>query len=497
MIPASATRGDSPYEMLISSIITIESQPKQKLLGEKKDQERLKGVMSDFSKKLTDLQAAIKKLSDPVTPMFGARTASTSSPAFSVSATDRAALGNHMIEVQRLATSDTRVSRQFTAGGSDLSSFLGQHSFSIEVASPTADDRSRRISIDVTADIQSGTDSEILDQVRTAIADAMRTAADAGTIKHTEIPSASLVNETSSSSRLSLRSASTGFEGRLSFTDSQSGLLAALQIGHDGLMDGNSGGQTRLVGSSETDSELNARFTLDGLTMYRSTNRVTDALPGVSLELRQVSPSGGEAFSVEVDSAGIKDGVNDFIRKYNDLLTYIESKSRVDADTNTRGDFAGDASIRSLRMNLRNEMARSVGGIPGDFPASLSDLGITIERDGKLTLSDESKLSEAVSANRDGVQAMFAGSDGLAGRLESHMDRFLGTAGLISERQKGIDSRIKRINDRVKSFETTLSRREDALRLQFARMQESIAVLQGQQNFFNSFFMSAYGGGYR
>jgi flagellar capping protein FliD len=95
MIPASATRGDSPYEMLIKSIITIESQPKQKLLGEKKDQERLKGVMSDFSKKLTDLQAAIKKLSDPVTPMFGARTGSTTSSAFSVSATDRASLGNH------------------------------------------------------------------------------------------------------------------------------------------------------------------------------------------------------------------------------------------------------------------------------------------------------------------------------------------------------------------------------------------------------------------
>jgi flagellar hook-associated protein 2 len=494
MIPASATRGDSPYEMLIKSIITIEGQPKQKLLGEKKDQERLKNVMSDFSKKLTDLQAAIKKLSDPITPMFGARTGSTTSSTFTVSATDRASLGNHTIEIQRLATSDTRVSRQFDRTGSDLSALAGQHTFSIEVFSPTSADPDRRVPIDVTADIQAGQDSDILDQVRTAIADAMRTAADAGTIKHTEIPSASLVNETSTTSRLSLRSSATGFEGRLSFTDSQSGLLAALQIGHDGLVDGTSGGQTRLVGTSETDSELNARFVLDGLTLYRSSNRVTDALPGVSLDLRQVSPPGGEAFSVDVDSESVKEGVTDFIKKYNDLLTYIESKSRVDADSNTRGDFAGDSSIRSLRMSLRNEMVRAVGGVPGDFPTSIADLGITIERDGKLTLSDESKLAETVAANRDGVQAMFAGSDGLAGRLEAHMERFLGSGGLISERQKGIDTRIKRLDDRVKAFETTLSRREDSLRLQFAKMQESIAVLQGQQNFFLSFFQNAYGG---
>jgi flagellar hook-associated protein 2 len=494
MIPASVTRGDSPYEMLIQSIITIEGQPKQKLLGEKKDQERLKGVMSDFSKKLTDLQAAIKKLSDPNTPLFGARTGSTSSSAFSVSVTDRASLGNHMIEIQRLATSDTRVSRQFDRGGSDLSAYVGQHTFSIEVSSPTSDEPTRRVSIDVTADIGAGSDADILDQVRTAVGEAMRTAADAGTIKHSEIPSASIVNETSTTSRLSLRSASTGFEGRLSFTDSQSGLLAVLQIGHQGPVEGTSGGQTRLVGTSETDSELNARFSLDGLTLYRSSNRVIDALPGVTLDLKQVSPPGGEAFSVEVDADGVKQGVTDFIKKYNDLLTYIETKSRVDADANTRGDFAGDSTIRGLRMSLRNEMIRSVSGVPGDFPTALADLGITIERDGKLTLSDESKLTETVASNRDGVQTMFAGSDGLAGRLEARMDRFLGSGGLISERQKGIDARIKRLDDRVKTFETTLSRREDALRLQFAKMQETIAVLQGQQNFFMSYFQGAYGG---
>lgn len=495
MIPASVTRGDSPYEMLIKSIIAIESQPKQRLLAEKSTHERLKTVMSDFSQKLTDLQAALKSLTDPVTPLFGARTGTTSSTGFAVTATDRAALGNHTLEIHRLASADTRVTRQFDRAGNTLSGFNGTHAFSIEVHSPDAADPHRRVSIPVTAVIDAQSDGDALAQVREAISTAMREAAEAGTIRHTEVPTASVVNETSTTSRLSLRSSTSGFDGRLAFADSPSGLLAALDITNDALLDGTGGGQTRFVGTSETDSELNSKFTLDGLTLYRSTNRITDALPGITLDLKQVSPPGGEAFSVEIDSEKVTEGVTDFITKYNDLLTYIETKSRIDAEADTRGDFAGDSAIRGLRMQLRNEMIRLVEGAPEGAPRSISDLGITIERDGKLTLSDEGKLAEAVAANRDGVQALFAGDDGLGLRLQSHLDRFLGSSGLISERQKGLDARIKRLDSRVTTFETTLSRREDSLRQQFAKMQETIAVLQSQQNFFLSYFMGAYGGG--
>ncbi len=487
----TAYNANDPYEMLIKSIITVESQPKQRLTKEKTEHQRMKGVMSDFSKMLTELQTSLKKLGDPVTPLFGARAASTSSSAFSVSASDRSDLGTHSMEVHRLASSDARVSRQFDKAGTALSAFNGTQSFTIEVFSPTADDPQRRVGIDVTAELSAADDAESLDQIRIAIKDAMKQAADDGLIKQTEIPAVSIVNETSGTARLSIRSASSGFNGRIGFEDGGSGLLAALEVNANALAEGTSGGQTVAVGTSEMDSELNSMFTLDGLTLYRSSNRISDAIDGVAIDLKHASEAGKESFVVESDNESIKTGVSDFIKRYNDLLSYIEQKTRVDGEANVRGDFAGDSAIRSLRMSMRTEMVRAVGGVPGQSPQSIEELGIRIERDGKLTLGDESKLAEAVASNPAAVQAFFNGDDGIATRLQNQLERFVGTNGLISERQKSLDARIKRLDTRVRDFDTQMTRREDSLRLQFAKMQETIANLQGQQNFFLSYFNGA------
>ncbi|MFW5973459.1 MAG: flagellar filament capping protein FliD [Bacteroidota bacterium] len=486
-ISASAVRGDDPYEMLIKSIISIESQPKLKLTEEKGEQQRMKSVMSDFSKLLTQLQTAVKNLSDPVTTLVGARKATTDATAFAVTASDRADLGSHTLEVLRLASADSRVSRQFSKAGTELAAFTAEQSFAIEVFSPTAEEPERRVAIDVSVTPTGTTDAEILEEVQTAIKSAFKQAATDGLIKNAEAPSIALVNETSDTARLSIRSASTGFDGRLSFVDSADGFLTALQVNSDALVEGTSGGQSVAVGTSETDSMLNAQFVLNGLTLLRSSNHVTDALAGVTIDLRRVSNDGPASFTVGNDNEAITSSIEDFIKKYNEVLGYIEKKSRVDGEANTRGDFAGESSIRGLRMAMRNDMVRAVGGVPGHSPQSIDDLGIVIERDGTLTLKDADKLAAAISDNPDGVQAFIGGTDGIAKRIEERLSVFVGASGILSERQKSFDARIKRIDTRIKSLEDQLTRREDSLRMQFAKMQEAIANLQGQQSAFMSY----------
>ena len=486
-ISANLVRGDSPYEQLISSIIAIESQPKVNLQQEKSDHQRMKGVLSDFSKMLTDLQSAVGKLTDPVTSFVGGRKASTSSTAFGVTATDRASTGTHQIEILRLASADSRVSRQFDRAGSALASFVGTQSFQIDVFSPTSDEPDRRVSIEVSVDLEDGNDAAKLDQIQTAIRGAMEAAVDDGTIKRAEAASVSIVNETSGTARLSLRSASTGYDGRLGFTDS-SGLLAALEVNADAVMDGTGGGQVVAVGSSETESALNAQFVLNGLTLYRSSNNVSDALTGVTLNLNQVSTEGRETFTVGVDHESIEESVNGFIKKYNELISYIERRSRVDGDTGTRGDFAGDSAIRGLRASLRNSMIQGVGGSDMDLAA----LGIEIERDGTLTLKDAAKLGEAVEQSPDLARGFFGGENGIGKRVEDLVSGFVGSGGVITERQKSYDARIKRIDGRIKTLEETLTRREDSLRMQFAKLQETISVLQGQFDTFQSYLGGAY-----
>jgi flagellar hook-associated protein 2 len=488
----SIYNANNPYEQLISAILNIERRPQLELKTQKAEQERLKSVMSDFNSKLSALHKVLTSLTDPLTGTFQGKTATTSATAFSVSASIEAAAGSHTLEVLRLASADTRISKQYSSSGSTLRSFFdtnGAQTFTIRVVSPTDTDPNNRVDIQVTVNPTGSTDKEILSEIATAINDAFRTAFDAGTIKSDERAYASVINETSDTARLSLRSGKTGFTYRLEFVDSADGLLSALEINNNVVASGAGGGQVKAVGTDETDSELNSKFILDGLTLYRNSNRVTDALTGVTIELKQVS-SGAAEFTIGPDTSGIKVKVEDFIKKYNDVLTYIAGKSNVNGKAGTRGDFAGDAAFTSLRFTLRNEVVRKVSGQPAEGPHYLTDLGITINNDGTLALTNTDKLFEAIRRNPQAVERLFSGSDGVAQRLLRHIEAYVGAQGIVSQRQASLDTRIRRLDDRIKAMDEQLARREEQLRAQFARVQETIALLKGQQQFLSSFFLN-------
>ncbi len=490
----SVYRANDPYEQLISAILAIESQPKLDLQAKKAEQERLKGVMNDFDSKLSALHSLLKTLTDPLAQPFQSKSATTSATEFTVTASDTASPGTHTLEVRRLASADTRISKQYTSGGTSLRSFFdtnGAQTFTIRVASPTDTDPNNRVDIQVTVNPTGTTDEEILNEIATAINNAFQAAVDAGTIKADERAYASVINETSSTARLSLRSGKTGFTYRLEFVDSAAGLLTTLELNNNVVATGTGGGQVKYVGTSETDSELNSQFVLDGLTLYRDANRVTDALTGVTLEFKQVSTAPAE-FTIAPDVENIKAQIEDFIQKYNDVLTYITGKSKVDGATETRGDFAGDPVFSGLRFTLRNEVVRKVNGQPTEGPHYITDLGITINNDGTLSLTDESALLAAVERNPQAVESLFSGSDGIATRLLTLLEAYVKTGGIIDQRQNTIESSIRRLDDRIAALEDQLARREEQLRAQFARLQETIALFQGQQQFLGGFL---FGGG--
>ena len=73
--------------------------------------------------------------------------------------------------------------------------------------------------------------------------------------------------------------------------------------------------------------------------------------------------------------------------RYNAALTYIERKSKIDPEKGTRGDFAGDSSIRELRFGMRNDLVQTVAGQPPGL-GRLDSLGIEVQDNGTLKLVD-------------------------------------------------------------------------------------------------------------
>ncbi len=106
----AAILADDPYEILISQMIQLESQPKFVLETRRTEADRFKAVLSDFDSKLSALHTLTKSFTDLFSNPFEGRTVSgvDDTDGFSVSVTDQAAYGTHSLQLQLLASPDAR-----------------------------------------------------------------------------------------------------------------------------------------------------------------------------------------------------------------------------------------------------------------------------------------------------------------------------------------------------------------------------------------------------
>ncbi len=484
---AAAFRESDPYEILIQQMLVLESQPKVTLEDTKFELERNKSILSDLDTKVTALDSILERFLDPVSHPFDQRAINlTDSRSFSASASDTAAFGSHALQITRLATTDTRLSNQLDA---ETASALGTgaKSFSISVANPTDADPDNRETINVSVTLSSNDYETVLGEIASAINSAMNSAYDADTIDGDNRAVASVVKETSDTVRLSIRAGQTGYSNRINFDADPDGILSALGIDAAAVVAGTSGGQAASVGTSEDTSDLTSQFILDGLTMYRNTNQVTDAISGVTLSLHETDTNPTD-FSVVSDSSGIEKEVRDFIDTYNDILSHIKTRSTVDGETGARGAFAGDTTFTSLRFNMRADMIREVESQPSDAPTQITELGITVNSDGSLRLSDADALIQAIEDDPENVRTLFAADDGVATRLSERIADYIGFKGFIQSRETNLDTRIRTVTDRITRFDENLARREEQLRGEFARLQEAITRFEGQQASLFAFF---------
>ena len=489
----SIANSGSLYEQLISQVIAVESQPKLKLRAEQTDQDVYKGVLSDFSTRISTLNTLLEKLQDPFRTPFAGRAANVPEDAgFSATATDDAATGQHEIQVRQLARADARLSKQVVATDTTLrdsfidtpgdpladpptSDTFGARTFTLNIAQPDgADPVEIEVSYTPEAD---ATNDDILKGVAAAITAATRTARADGLLAEGTGATASVIHETDGTSRLSLRSTATGYNNRLSFTDTD-GLLAELELNVTSVRSGTGGGAIYAVGSGPADSALSASFTLDGLDIYRDTNTVDDALDGITFTLNAVTDA-PETLTIGANTKAMRADVDTFIKEYNALATFIGSRSKVNADTGNRGAFAGDAAMRSLRLGIRTDLSREISD--NSTFSRLADLGIETQRDGTLKITDASQLDAALAANPDAVGALFSSEDGIGARLTSRFEGLLGSSGTIEQRKKTADSRINQIKSQIERWDLRLARREETLRNQFAQLEALTTQAQSQQ----------------
>ncbi len=155
---------------------------------------------------------------------------------------------------------------------------------------------------------------------------------------------------------------------------------------------------------TQTADGLDAAFTVDGISMTRSSNTISDLFKGYSLEL-QATNSSAIKISSSQNLSTIENLLNDFVDSYNAIYAGISAMSMQSTTGGEAGPLSGDSLARRIQRDLRNYTSTSIKGYE-DGPYTLSLLGVKTNRDGTLGLNTNT-LKNTFEQNPKVVDAIF------------------------------------------------------------------------------------------
>lgn len=282
----------------------------------------------------------------------------------SVSAEAGAATGSYAITVEQLATAHKVASGDHASSSSDLSL---SGSFTLGVKGGTS------TSIDVSDDMS-----------LTEIAAAINKQSSTTGVK------ATVLKVSDTSYELILSSMETGQTITVSDTD---GVLQDL-----GIIDADG------AFADELQAAQNAIFTVDGVSVTRSSNDVSDVIDGVSFYLYSTTGE-GESITVEIaqNLSEIKTAVTDFVDAYNAYREWAISQQQLSSSGGASADSVlfGDATIRGINQQIGSALTFSLD------EASLSAIGLSFDENNYLEY-DEDTLDDVLLDEPELIQQLFA-----------------------------------------------------------------------------------------
>lgn len=159
-----------------------------------------------------------------------------------------------------------------------------------------------------------------------------------------------------------------------------------------------------------------AKFTMDGIKMTRSSNTITDLGVGITLTLNK---TGEINFDVQQDSESVTKAMQDMVDAYNDLVLNLNAATDYNSETGTKGSLQGVTEVNSIRSSIISVLfkTQSVDGTVEDdngnkvntkVMLSLQDYGLSMTESGTLNF-DSSTFESKMKENPDLTESFFSG----------------------------------------------------------------------------------------
>lgn len=213
---------------------------------------------------------------------------------------------------------------------------------------------------------------------------------------------ASVVND-GDGYRLTLSSEATGAANSMEITVTESGDpgLSALAF--------NLGAAVSGTNLTQTVVAEDATVTIDGITVRRETNTVSEVIEGVTFTLQSLNSGSPTTISVADDNAGLEEKMQAFVDAFNDVKALADELTAFDEDDASGSILTGDSLVRGVRNQLRRFLSGTLSGLGSGSIRSLVELGLTTNQNNGYFLEfDSTQFSQTLNSAPEDVKALLA-----------------------------------------------------------------------------------------
>ena len=281
---------------------------------------------------------------------------------------------------------------------------------------------------------------------------------------------AAVVTDADGSAYLSLKGASGKAQAfTLQATTDPSGNLAQFDVG------------VGATGTALSATARNARLTVDGVSVERTGNTISDLISGVKLSLAGTSPV-PVGLTSTTPTESLSGAVGNFVDAYNEVMGIL--KTQTDP---INGVLKSDPAARALLASLKGMTITSlVPNAAAGTPTTLAEIGVGTARDGSLTLN-AATLTRALSTSPQAVESMFAYSVDAKSGLSAILASLTTEATNTSYGLGASTSSYAAKRNRVTADQSTLSDQKAStstrLTAQYSNMQSVVSAYKSTQTF--------------
>ena len=266
----------------------------------------------------------------------------------------------------------------------------------------------------------------------------------------------------------------------LSLKASNTGTAAGFTINNASLTAG--------LQANEYQTARDSQFNLNGVSFTRATNTVSDALTGVTLNLKATTSSSPVTLSVAQAESSAKPKLDALVKAYNDLQSFYKTQSQASADASTRGVLNSDFAVGSMMREILTGLMMPMTGVSGAAltgQTDLSALGLKLQDNGQLAV-DTTLLSKATTLQSRLANGLTIGYDATSSKsLSTRITEMFSSGGVLQERidneqkvQADLSTRKTTLQDKLATIQARYTAQYAALDALLFKLQSTSTSLK-------------------